>query len=115
MVLICTGNLFGFDTMNCTFEVDPGTSAPTTAVPVTDSSTDEPAWTVEVPVPVTIQAAQAAPAPPTAMTEAAMMAVVRLVILRMGGSSWNGFVRFPQRRGKLTFGALGDVVWRRSR
>src|SRR4051812_26062319 len=90
MLEICTGKLLELWAVNFTELVLPGSSVPTICRFVTSSGVASPAVAVVSWELFRLQAAHAAPAPPTATTAAVTTAAERLVILRMGCSSWNG-------------------------
>src|SRR4051794_38248201 len=72
MPSIVTGNVFGLLTVNLTSPVPPGTNCTATVISLTARVFAVLAAADAEPEPVTNQAAHAAPAPPKAMTDAAM-------------------------------------------
>src|ERR1700759_5265299 len=90
MPVTFTGNLLGLCALNWTPLMLPGYSVPTSVWPDTTSGLADSAVDVTVSELLRLHPAKAAPAPPTTTTAAEAMIAERLVILRMGSSSWNG-------------------------
>src|ERR1700733_3272039 len=90
MPVIFTGKSLGLRALNTTLLMLPGSNVPVTLWLDTTRGAAEPAVDTTVSELLRLHAAKAAPAPPTTTTAAEAIIAERLVILRMGCSSWNG-------------------------